>query len=186
VHQVDFITYIYRDTRLTKPTILLCCSIEYNWPTLCTDYHSFIWYADFYMFRHPYANFRELLMSIWVTWMQKWLCCLSCTVNVGGLCALVVVVSCVLFVQLSAYSVCAQEYALSCQDCEFVSLEIVACYRVEVCEPGWSLVQRSPTEWDVSELDREASAMRRPWTKRECSRTTKQNHFRRFTERNIF
>jgi hypothetical protein len=26
---------------------------------------------------------------------QKWLCCLSCTVNVGGLCALVVVVSCV-------------------------------------------------------------------------------------------
>jgi hypothetical protein len=38
------------------------------------------------MFRHPCAIFRELL----------WFCCLSCTVNVGGLCALVVVVWCVM------------------------------------------------------------------------------------------
>jgi hypothetical protein len=54
--------------------------IEYNWPTLCTDYHSFIWYAGSYMFRHPCAIFRELLMSLWVAWRQKWLCCLSCHV----------------------------------------------------------------------------------------------------------
>jgi hypothetical protein len=40
---------------------------EYNWPTLCTDCHPFIWYADSYMFRHPCAIFRELLMSLWVT-----------------------------------------------------------------------------------------------------------------------
>jgi hypothetical protein len=56
----------------------------------------FIRYARSYMFRHPCAIFRELLMSLWVTWRQNWLCCLSCTVNVGGLCALVVVVSCVM------------------------------------------------------------------------------------------
>jgi hypothetical protein len=59
-------------------------------------YHSFIWYAGSYMFRHPCDIFRELLMSLWVTWRQKWLCCLSCTVNVVGLCALVVVVSCLM------------------------------------------------------------------------------------------
>jgi hypothetical protein len=46
------------------------------------------------MFRHPCAICRELLMSLWVTWRQKWLCYLSCTVNVGALCALVVVVLC--------------------------------------------------------------------------------------------
>jgi hypothetical protein len=56
--------------------------IEYNWPTLCTVYHSFIWYAGSYMFRHPCAIFRELLTSLLVTWRQKCLCCLSCTVNV--------------------------------------------------------------------------------------------------------
>jgi hypothetical protein len=40
------------------------CLIERNWPTLCTYYyHSFIRYVGSYMFRHPCAIFRELLMS---------------------------------------------------------------------------------------------------------------------------
>jgi hypothetical protein len=33
---------------------------------------------------------------------------------------------------------------------------------------GWSLAQRSLTECGVSECDREASTMRRPWTTRGC------------------
>jgi hypothetical protein len=62
--------------------------IEYNWPILCTELnHSFIWYAGSYVFRHPCAIFMELLMSLWVTWKLKCLCCLSYAVNVGGLCA---------------------------------------------------------------------------------------------------
>jgi hypothetical protein len=63
--------------------------VEYNWPTLCTELcYSFIWYAGSYMFRHPCAIFRELLMSSWVTWKQKRLCFLWYTVSVVGLCAL--------------------------------------------------------------------------------------------------
>jgi hypothetical protein len=41
--------------------------------------------------------------------------------------------------------------------CEYV------CFQVEVSVTGRSLVQRSPTECGVSECDREASIMRRPW-----------------------
>jgi hypothetical protein len=42
---------------------------ECNWPTLCTElYHSFIWYTGSYIFRHPCAIFRELLISSWLTW----------------------------------------------------------------------------------------------------------------------
>jgi hypothetical protein len=33
---------------------------------------------------------------------------------------------------------------------------------------GLSLVQRSPTECDVSEYDREASIMRTPWSNKGC------------------
>ena len=39
----------------------------------------------------------------------------------------------------------------------------VACGKVEVSATGWSLVQKSPTECDVSECDREVSVMGRPW-----------------------
>jgi hypothetical protein len=42
------------------------------------------------------------------------------------------------------------------------------CCQVEVFASGWSLVQRSPTECGVSECDREASVMRRPWPTRGC------------------
>jgi hypothetical protein len=39
----------------------------------------------------------------------------------------------------------------------------VVCCQVEVSVMGWSIIQRSPTECGVSECDREASIMRRPW-----------------------
>jgi hypothetical protein len=44
-----------------------------------------------------------------------------------------------------------------------LSLVSVVCCQVEVSVTGRSLVQRSPTECGVSECDREASTMRRPW-----------------------
>jgi hypothetical protein len=47
-----------------------------------------------------------------------------------------------------------------------LSLVRVVCCQVEVSASGWSLVQRSPTECGVSECDRKASKMRRPWPTR--------------------
>jgi hypothetical protein len=42
----------------------------------------------------------------------------------------------------------------------------VVCCQVEVSATGCSLVQRSPIECGVSEYDREASIMSRPWPTR--------------------
>jgi hypothetical protein len=62
----------------------------------------------------------------------------------------------------------------ACWDCGFESrlghgclslVKVVFC-QVEVSATGWSLVQRSPTECGVSECDREASIMGRPWPTR--------------------
>jgi hypothetical protein len=44
----------------------------------------------------------------------------------------------------------------------------VVCWQVEVSTSGWSLVYRRPTECGVSECDREASIIRRPWPTRGC------------------
>jgi len=49
-----------------------------------------------------------------------------------------------------------------------VCLVSVVCCQVEVSAPSSSLVQRSPTEFDVSECDREASTIWRPWPNRSC------------------
>jgi hypothetical protein len=49
-----------------------------------------------------------------------------------------------------------------------LSLESVVWCQVEVFVSGWSPVHRSPTECGVSESDREASIMRRPWPTRGC------------------
>jgi hypothetical protein len=49
-----------------------------------------------------------------------------------------------------------------------LSLVSVVCCQVEVSATGWSLVQRSPTECGVSECDREASTVGRPWPRRGC------------------
>jgi hypothetical protein len=38
--------------------------LGYNTTTLCTDYHSFIHYSRSYMFRHPYAIYRERPVSL--------------------------------------------------------------------------------------------------------------------------
>ena len=45
----------------------------------------------------------------------------------------------------------------------WTSLFDVVCWHVEVVASVWSLIQRSPTECDVSECNREASIVRRPW-----------------------
>jgi len=42
------------------------------------------------------------------------------------------------------------------------------CCQVEVSATSRSLVQRSSTECGVSECDREASIMRKPWPTRGC------------------
>ena len=44
-----------------------------------------------------------------------------------------------------------------------LSLEGGVCCQVEVSATGLSLVQRSPTDCDVSECDSEASILSRPW-----------------------
>jgi hypothetical protein len=44
----------------------------------------------------------------------------------------------------------------------WVFLSVVCC-QVEVSASGWSLVPRSPTKYGVSECDRQASIIRRPW-----------------------
>ena len=44
-----------------------------------------------------------------------------------------------------------------------LSLVCAVCCQVEVSALGWSLDQRGPTDCGVSECDREASIMRRPW-----------------------
>jgi hypothetical protein len=48
---------------------------------------------------------------------------------------------------------------------EFVSCE---CYQLEVSATGSSLACRSPTDCGVSECDREAWIIRRPWPTRGC------------------
>ena len=54
------------------------------------------------------------------------------------------------------------------RELESLSFVIVVCCQVDVYRLDWSLLQRSPTECDVSECDREASIMRRPCPTRGC------------------
>jgi len=49
-----------------------------------------------------------------------------------------------------------------------LSVVSVVCCQVEVSATSWSLVQRSLTEWGVSECDRESSIMRTPWPTGGC------------------
>ena len=50
---------------------------------------------------------------------------------------------------------------------DFSLVSVVSCH-VEVSASGWSLVQRSPIECDVSHCDREAWIMGRPRPTRGC------------------
>jgi hypothetical protein len=73
---------------------------------------------------------------------------------------------------------------LACWDCGFesrlghgcLSVVSVVCCQVEVSATGRSLVQRSLTECGVSECDREASIMRRPWPIRGCRANGKKTY----------
>jgi hypothetical protein len=56
-----------------------------------------------------------------------------------------------------------------------ISSVFVVFRHVEVSESGRSLVQRSLTECGVSESDREASIIRKPWSTRGCCATEKRN-----------
>jgi len=49
-----------------------------------------------------------------------------------------------------------------------LSLVSFVCCEIEVSASSWSLVKRSPTECGVSECDREASIIRRPWPTGGC------------------
>jgi hypothetical protein len=53
-----------------------------------------------------------------------------------------------------------------CHGC--LSVVSVLCCQVGVSASDWPLVQRSPTECGVSECDREASIVRKPWSIRGC------------------
>jgi hypothetical protein len=50
----------------------------------------------------------------------------------------------------------------------WMSVVSVLCCAVDISASGRSLVQRSPTECGVSESDREASILRRPWPTGSC------------------
>jgi len=50
------------------------------------------------------------------------------------------------------------------------------CCQVEVSASGWSLVQRSPTDWCVAVCDLETSWMRRPWPTEGCHAKNKQTN----------
>jgi hypothetical protein len=65
---------------------------------------------------------------------------------------------------------------LACWDCGFESrrghgclylVSVMSC-QLEVTATVRSLVQRSPTACGVSECDREASILKRPWPTRSC------------------
>ena len=56
-----------------------------------------------------------------------------------------------------------------------VCLVNVVCCQVEASASGYSLVQRRPTEWCVSECDRESSIKGRHWPSSGCC-TTEKNH----------
>jgi hypothetical protein len=59
----------------------------------------------------------------------------------------------------------------------WLSLLSVVCCQVEFSVTGRSLVRRSPTECGVSEYDREASIMRRPWPTRGCCTMEKKKEY---------
>ena len=72
---------------------------------------------------------------------------------------------------------CGQRFgSATCWDCGLNSrqahgrlpLVSVVCCQVEVSVTSWSFIQWSPTECGVSECDRKASIMRRPWLTKGC------------------
>jgi hypothetical protein len=60
----------------------------------------------------------------------------------------------------------------------FLSLVSAVCCKVEVSASNLSLIQSSPTECGVSECDREASIMKKPWPTRGSSSMKRNNGHR--------
>jgi hypothetical protein len=91
---------------------------------------------------------------------------------------------------------------LTCCDCGFefrrghgcLSVVSVGNCQVEVSVSVWSLVQRSPIEYGVSECDREASIMKRTWPNGSCCAIKMRIKYRKdyklpifpITKRNLF
>jgi len=71
---------------------------------------------------------------------------------------------------------CPRRRHLACWDRRFksrrgygvLSLASVVCSHVDIPTSGWSVVWRSSIECNVSEYDREASIMGRPWPPKGC------------------
>jgi hypothetical protein len=55
-----------------------------------------------------------------------------------------------------------------------LSVVIVVCCKAEVSATGRSLIQSSPTDYGVSNFDRESSTMRRLWSTGGCGNTKKK------------
>jgi hypothetical protein len=60
---------------------------------------------------------------------------------------------------------CGFEYRLR-QGC--LTLVSAVCWQVAISESGWSLAKGSSAEFGLSECDREASIIRRPWPTKAC------------------
>ena len=83
-------------------------------------------------------------------------------------------------------SLCPQMNLLNPPRTKFLGTPLlvsVVCCEAEVSSSRWSLVQRSPTECDVCECDREASIMRTPWpTRGRCAMVLKIRTLRFMSE----
>jgi hypothetical protein len=55
-----------------------------------------------------------------------------------------------------------------------LNVKSVVCYQVQVSVTGRSVIQRSPTEYGVSECNRKALKMRAPWSYGDCMRHKKR------------
>jgi hypothetical protein len=97
---------------------------------LCTDYHSFIWYAGSYMFRYPCAIFMELLISVWVTWKAEMVMLLVMYCECWWPGALVVVVSCV---TLSSWALSTATWPRWPKGTDHCSTEEYWCTHVDAC-----------------------------------------------------
>ena len=88
-------------------------------------------------------NFCSFMCSILDTSQSQWPCSLRCVFMAAHLLGLWVRI-------LLGYGC--------------LSFVGVVCGLAEFSATGWSLIQRSMTEWGVSEFDREVSIMRTPWS----------------------
>ena len=90
----------------------------------------------------------------------NFVCTLKVIFNIFRNCSCIRKKNCAYFASYRNFSVLLGEWMFICCECCVLSGEI--------SESAWSLVQRGHTKFDVSEYDREASIVRRPWPTRDC------------------